>query len=201
MDVQMPIIDGLTACREIRRAEAGRRRVPIVALTTSDMTDEVDRCRAAGMDGLLTKPLQPRRLREILDRHGLGDPRAPTRDTTSTQPLRMLSPALDIERLQSLVGDDPQFMAELCRTFMASSTRLIVELRQAAAAEDRTQLKAIAHKLKGGAGSVCARRITDLCLALEHTAMVEPFPELVGVVEQLQATLDECASVIEVHFP
>jgi PAS domain S-box-containing protein len=201
MDVQMPIIDGLTACREIRRAEAGRRRVPIVALTASDMTDEVDRCRAAGMDGLLTKPLQPRRLREILDRHGLGDPRAPTRDTTSTQPLRMLSPALDIERLQSLVGDDPQFMAELCRTFMASSTRLIVELRQAAAAEDRTQLKAIAHKLKGGAGSVCARRITDLCLALEHTAMVEPFPELVGVVEQLQATLDECASVIEVHFP
>jgi hypothetical protein len=47
---------------------------------------------------------------------------------------------------------------------------------------------------------VCARRITDLSLALEHTAMVEPFTGLAGVVEQIQATLDECASVIEVHF-
>jgi two-component system sensor histidine kinase/response regulator len=201
MDMQMPIMDGLTACREIRRAEAGGRRVPIVALTASAMTDELDRCLAAGMDGLLTKPLQPQRLREILDRHGLGDPRAAARDTASTQPLRVLSPALDIERLQTLVGDDPQFMAELCRTFMASSTSLIVELRQAVAVADRPQLKALAHKLKGGAGSVCARRITDLALALEHTAMVEPFAELNGVVEQLQATLDECASIIEVHFP
>ncbi|HEX3835843.1 MAG TPA: response regulator [Steroidobacteraceae bacterium] len=201
MDVQMPIMDGLTASREIRRAEAGGRRVPIVALTASAMTDELDRCRAAGMDGMLTKPLQPQRLRETLDRHGLGDPRAAARDTTSTQPLRVLAPALDIERLQGLVGDDPQFMAELCRTFMASSARLIVELRHALSTRDRTQLKALAHKLKGGAGSVCARRITDLSLALEHTAMVEPFTDLAGVVDQIQATLDECASVIEVHFP
>jgi two-component system sensor histidine kinase/response regulator len=201
MDMQMPIMDGLTACREIRRAEAGGRRVPIVALTASAMTDELDRCLTAGMDGLLTKPLQPQRLREILDRHGLGDPRVAAREPAGTAPLRVLAPALDIARLQILVGDDPQFMAELCRTFMASSTRLLVELRQAIAVQDRTQLKALAHKLKGGAGSVCARRITDLSLALEHTAMVEPFAELVGVVEQLQATLDECASIIEVHFP
>jgi HPt (histidine-containing phosphotransfer) domain-containing protein len=153
------------------------------------------------MDGLLTKPLQPRRLREILDLHGLGDPRAAARDATGSQPPCARAPALDIERLQTLVGDDPQFMAELCRTFMASSTRLIVDLRQAIAAQDRTQLKALAHKLKGGAGSVCARRITDLSLALEHTAMVESFTELAGMVEQIQATLDECASAIEVHFP
>jgi PAS domain S-box-containing protein len=201
MDVQMPIMDGLTASREIRRAEAGGRRVPIVALTASAMTDELDRCRAAGMDGMLTKPLQPQRLREILDRHGLGNPRSAARDTASTQPLRVLAPALDIERLQALVGDDPQFMAELCRTFMASSARLMVELRQALSAQDRAQLKALAHKLKGGAGSVCARRITDLSLALEHTAMAEPLADLEGVVDQIQATLDECASVIEVHFP
>jgi CheY-like chemotaxis protein len=201
MDMQMPIMDGLTACREIRRAEAGGRRIPIVALTASAMTDELDRCLAAGMDGMLTKPLQPQRLREILDRHGLGDPRAASRDTTGSQPLRVLAPALDIERLRTLIGDDPQFMGELCRTFLASSTRLLVELRQALTTRDRAQLKALAHKLKGGAGSVCARRITDLSLALEHTALVEPFPELTAVVEQLQATLDECASIIEVHFP
>ena len=193
MDVQMPIMDGLTATREIRRAEGPGRRVPIVALTASALTDELDRCLAAGMDGLLTKPLQPPRLREMLDRHGLG--------TSRTQPLRMIAPALDVARLRTLVGDDPQFMAELCRTFLASSTRLLEELRQAVAAEDRGQLKSIAHKLKGGAGSVCAQRVTELCLALEHTALGAPVAELAGVVDQIRAALGECASVIEVYFP
>src|ERR1700733_3809598 len=193
MDVQMPIMDGLTATREIRRAEIPGRRVPIVALTASAMTDELDRCLAAGMDGLLTKPLQPLRLREMLDRHGLGSVR--------TQALRVVAPAVDIARLRTQVGDDPQFMAELCRTFLASSSRLIEELAQAVAAVDREQLKALAHKLKGGAGSVCAQRVTDLCLALEHTALVAPTAELAGVVDQIQAAMVECTSVIEVNFP
>ncbi len=201
MDVQMPIMDGLTATREIRRCETPGTRVPIVALTASAMTDELDRCLVAGMDGMLTKPLQPLRLREMLDRHGLGSTRSGGRDGATAQLQRARTPPLDLERLLTLVGDDPQFMAELCRTFMASSARLIEELRQALIAEDREQLKALAHKLKGGAVSVCAQRITDLAAALEHTAPVEPFSELTGVVDQIQATLDECASVVEVRFP
>ena len=201
MDVQMPIMDGLTAAREIRRAEPSGKRVPIVALTASAMTDELDRCLAAGMDGLLTKPLQQLRLRDVLERHGLGSTRdATVRDGVRSPVERVVAPALDVARLRTLVGDDPQFMEELCRTFMASSTRLIEELRQAVASEDRPQVKALAHKLKGGAGSVCAQRITDLALALEHTALVAPIAELAGVVEQIRAAVGECASVIEVIF-
>ncbi|HTY95053.1 MAG TPA: response regulator [Steroidobacteraceae bacterium] len=200
MDVQMPVMDGLTAAREIRRAETPGRHVPIIALTASAMTDELERCRAAGMDDLLTKPLQPLRLREILDRHGLGNPRDAARDGARSQPLRALVPAVDFERLRELVGDDPQFMEELCRTFLASSTRLVEELRQAAASGDRVQLKALAHKLKGGAGSVCARRIMDLSLALEHTAPNAAAGELATAVEQIRAALGECANMIEVRF-
>jgi CheY-like chemotaxis protein len=201
MDVQMPIMDGLSATREIRRAETTGMRIPIVALTASAMTDELDRCLAAGMDGLLTKPLQPLRLREVLDRHGLGGPREVAHDGAPGPPLRAVAAALDIEQLRTLVGDDPQFMAELCRTFMASSAQLIEELRQAAAAADRPQLQALAHKLKGGAGSVCAQRASDLALALERTAEVASEAELAATVEQLQAALAECVRVIQVHFP
>jgi CheY-like chemotaxis protein len=194
-------MDGLTATREIRRAEPAGTRLPVVALTASAMTDELDRCLAAGMDGLLTKPLQPLRLREILDRHGLGISRDPSREAVRTQPVRALAPALDIAHLRSLVGEDPQFMEELCRTFLASSTRLYEELRQAVADTERAQLKTLAHKLRGGSGSVCAQRITDLALALERTAPSAPLAELAGLVEQIGAALGECASVIEVNFP
>ncbi|MEJ0005074.1 MAG: response regulator [Steroidobacteraceae bacterium] len=121
MDVQMPIMDGLTATREIRRTEAAGRRVPILALTASAMTDEIERYLAAGMDGLLTKPLQPLRLREMLDRHGLGNSRDGAFDTARTQPVRLIATALDLARLTALVGDDPPFMAQLCRTFMPAA--------------------------------------------------------------------------------
>ena len=67
MDVQMPNMDGLTATRRIRAAEApGARRVPIVALTANVLPEQVERCIEAGMDDHLGKPIHPERLLEIL---------------------------------------------------------------------------------------------------------------------------------------
>jgi two-component system, sensor histidine kinase and response regulator len=70
MDLQMPVMDGYAATREIRMKEQGSR-VPIIALTANAMTGQFERCIAADMDGLLTKPLLPDRLRETLERFGL----------------------------------------------------------------------------------------------------------------------------------
>ena len=59
MDVHMPVMDGLTATREIRRMQAGLgRRTPILALTANVQADQVARCLDAGMDGHLAKPIQ-----------------------------------------------------------------------------------------------------------------------------------------------
>jgi signal transduction histidine kinase/ActR/RegA family two-component response regulator len=60
MDVQMPVMDGPTACRLIRGKEAatGRRRTPIVALTANAMAHQVAEYYAAGMDGFVPKPIQ-----------------------------------------------------------------------------------------------------------------------------------------------
>ncbi len=201
MDVQMPIMDGLTATREIRRQEGQGRYIPIIALTASAMTDELDRCLQAGMDGLLTKPLEPLRLREFMDRHGLRSARDATLESARGQPVPTGAAALDLPRLRTLVGDDPQFLKELCQTFMASGARLITELRHAALAEERTQLRALAHKLKGGAGSVCAQRVADLCATLENAAPASPSAELTSVVDQIGAELSDCASFVAVQFP
>jgi len=59
MDVHMPVMDGLTATREIRRMEAGSGyRTPILALTANVQADQVARCLDSGMDGHLAKPIQ-----------------------------------------------------------------------------------------------------------------------------------------------
>jgi signal transduction histidine kinase len=60
MDVQMPVMDGPTACREIRAREArtGRGRTPIIALTANAMSHQVAEYRAAGMDAFVPKPIE-----------------------------------------------------------------------------------------------------------------------------------------------
>jgi two-component system, sensor histidine kinase and response regulator len=69
MDCQMPELDGYEATREIRTRERGLQHIPIVALTAHAMKDDDLKCKAAGMDDHLTKPLNRERLRLCLDRH------------------------------------------------------------------------------------------------------------------------------------
>jgi two-component system sensor histidine kinase/response regulator len=57
MDVQMPEMNGLQATTQIRREEAVGAHVPIVAMTASAMSEERDRCLAAGMDAFISKPV------------------------------------------------------------------------------------------------------------------------------------------------
>jgi CheY-like chemotaxis protein len=68
-DLQMPNLDGFGLAARIRAGEAeGAGRLPIVALTASDAAGDADRCRAAGMDGLVAKPASTEALRALVAR-------------------------------------------------------------------------------------------------------------------------------------
>jgi signal transduction histidine kinase/streptogramin lyase/ActR/RegA family two-component response regulator len=67
MDCQMPNMDGYQAASEIRRAEEPGCRIPIVALTANAMSGDREKCRDAGMDDYLTKPLRMEELARTLE--------------------------------------------------------------------------------------------------------------------------------------
>jgi two-component system sensor histidine kinase/response regulator len=67
MDMQMPVMDGLEATRRIR-ARTDRPRIPVIAMTANAMAADRDLCLQAGMDEVLTKPVEPDRLIEAVQR-------------------------------------------------------------------------------------------------------------------------------------
>ncbi len=75
MDIQMPVMNGIRATREIRRLEDGTgRRTPIIALTAHALKEDRDRCMAAGVDGYLTKPIVLDDLCEALNQFVVPEP-------------------------------------------------------------------------------------------------------------------------------
>jgi CheY-like chemotaxis protein len=67
LDVQLPGMDGLTVCRELRAAGLTG---PILAVSSAAMAEQVESGRAAGFDGYLVKPIAPAELREAVRRYG-----------------------------------------------------------------------------------------------------------------------------------
>lgn len=68
MDVQMPELDGLETTRRIRAVDSPvlNHRIPVIAVTAHALDGYQNICRDAGMDGYITKPITPDRLREVL---------------------------------------------------------------------------------------------------------------------------------------
>lgn len=69
MDLQMPEMDGIEATRKIREMEkSGTKKTPIVAMTANTMPSDLEKCREAGMDGFLPKPIKPATIQEEIHR-------------------------------------------------------------------------------------------------------------------------------------
>ncbi|KAI5063146.1 hypothetical protein GOP47_0021693 [Adiantum capillus-veneris] len=81
MDVQMPICDGFSATAQIRELERAQQRAiytPIIAMTAHAMSGDGDRCLAAGMDYYISKPLNAKKLQEMLHGFATGAIRGPS---------------------------------------------------------------------------------------------------------------------------
>jgi CheY-like chemotaxis protein len=86
MDMRMPEMDGLEATRRIRAFPTPHGRVPILALTAGVLPEDIAECEAAGMDGLVAKPVEYTKLMQtIADTVGARQPGWGTNGTASSQ--------------------------------------------------------------------------------------------------------------------
>jgi two-component system sensor histidine kinase/response regulator len=158
MDLQMPVMDGMTATRKIREWETSGH-IPIVALTANAMTGDRELCEAAGMDGYLTKPIEVERLRSVLTKFGLAKNEA--------QATPNPGPPVDLSGFGSITGGDKTFAQELVATFIASGEQQLAEISYAVATPNRAALAKAAHKLKGASANIHAHRLKALAEQME----------------------------------
>jgi len=207
LDLQMPLMDGYAATNCLRKLEQGRRRTPIIALTASAMTGQLDRCLEAGMDDLLTKPLDVRRLQAVLDRLGMRAERgsgdvAGEPNTGGPVPVEItldeaavvqivaaspLEPPLDVAAFDELTGGEAEFERELAHTFIHTSEELLAELGHAVGHGDRGALSRAAHSLKGASANIHARPLRALCAELEANAAAFTDVELMRHIARIGA--------------
>jgi PAS domain S-box-containing protein len=198
MDLQMPIMDGLTATRAIRDYETGRTRTPIVALTANAMSGQLERCLEAGMNGFLSKPLEIPRLHETLERFGLAV--EPSAEALPSVPASA-SAAVNLVRLHDITDGDAEFTYELASTFIDSGYQILQEIADAHAAVDRPALARAAHKLKGSSANIHADGVRDLAHTLEAQAIALDQPRLQDLIEQLHREFVSAANFLQENVP
>jgi two-component system sensor histidine kinase/response regulator len=163
-DLHMPEMDGYELTAAIRAEEQAGQRTPILALTANALKGEAERCRAAGMNNYLSKPLQ------------LADLKAALEEWLPHDGLRRRP--VDTGVLESLVGDDPDVIAGFLASFRRSLAEIAQQMERALESGEYTEVGALAHKLKSSAHTIGATRLAGICARMEAAGVSENVADL-----------------------
>jgi signal transduction histidine kinase/CheY-like chemotaxis protein len=172
MDMQMPVMDGLTATAEIRKDERFKD-LPILAMTANATAEDRARCEAAGMNDHIAKPIVPRVLFDALLRwvpHGERElPDIPDAEgmTESTQEALPEIPGIDTATGVERVGGNVTAYRKLLAKFAENQADALDKLREAVTEGDQELSVRIAHTLKGVSGSIGADALYEAAAELE----------------------------------
>jgi len=212
MDMQMPVMDGVTAASLLRRDPA-LARMPILAMTANAMQIDRDRCIAAGMDDFVTKPIDPDALwlalrRWVKPRAGLGTPHPAAASTASAteeaipQGITGLDTQLGLRRV---MGKRSLYLSML-RKFVTGQGAVAAQIRSALDGGQNELAQRLAHTLRGLAGNIGASGLQEAAGRVEMAiAQAQPretvdallasmAQTLAAIVQPLAATLGDTAS-------
>ena len=194
MDLQMPEMDGYQATREIR-SDSRFAGFPIIAMTAHATIEERQKCLDAGMNGHVSKPIDPSSLFDTLERF------APTVKRPAVPPLEPARPAVaDVDELPdvpglnaaeglSRVNGNRKLYRKLLRQFSSTKADAARRIASALAENDRALAERLAHTVRGVAGNIGAPAVQNAAAHLEKAiAGSAPAAEI----EVLRASLEEC---------
>jgi CheY-like chemotaxis protein len=204
MDCHMPEMDGFEATRLLREREALDGRTPVIAMTAGVLTEDRERCRTAGMDDFVAKPIDVEHLRRTLVKWIKKSDVAPREDSVPVESAAVTAvTALSLPRLDMLRSLGPAdgwgLLPQILAAFLETSDAQRDELHAAVDAHDRERLGRAAHRLRGAAANIGADPLAEACAEVERlaaTASSDLMPELRQIDDRLTATRSELELVL-----
>jgi PAS domain S-box-containing protein len=198
MDVQMPVMDGITATKRIRDEASPvlDHRVPIVALTAHAMAEDREVCLAAGMNDYLSKPIQPDKLAAVLERwmrrHEGQEEEPSLGETEAVAPVAAASGSavFDGNVLLGLLDGDREAADEILKEYLADTPRQLSALRAALAGDDVEAARRHAHSLKGASASVGAEALRAAAYEVERAAAAGDRDAAGGLADRAEEELE-----------
>jgi two-component system sensor histidine kinase/response regulator len=203
-DLNMPEMDGYDLTLQIRLAEAGCKRMTIIALTANALKGEAERCLAVGMDDYLSKPAPLAALTEALEKWLPAAGPCKASPGALSAPGHSSSVPVQVSALEALVGTDPELIQELLQEFAVSAARLAAELTRACREGQSRAAAEVAHKLKSSSRSVGALQLSKLTAAMETAGNAEDpalLTKLLPSFEREMASVDEYLRALRVARP
>jgi two-component system, sensor histidine kinase and response regulator len=201
MDVQMPVMDGLSATERIRTFE-DRQSLPIIAMTAHAMRGDRERCLEAGMNAYVPKPIAAMELLDVLEASVAQSRRLQCSEKTCHsqesktmasglhEPSDRTGPVLNLAIARQRLGGDEELLRDLANFFIEDAPRLLDDTRQALDDRDLESATRSAHSLKGLASNFEAVTAVEWAQKLETSArsgqiegsfrLVGPLAEEVG---------------------
>jgi len=188
VDVQMPEMDGLETTRVIRRkvAHVVNPEMKIIAVTAFTHPETRIKCKEAGMDDFLPKPISLESIRATIARArgskavqepAAGSPKPPLPAPPSELPAEDRADVFDRNGFLSRLNGNEEAMKEIIEVFMKNAPEKIRALKDLLRTETRENLALQAHSLAGAAANIGAERLRKLAKQLEHAAEARNFTE------------------------
>jgi CheY-like chemotaxis protein/HPt (histidine-containing phosphotransfer) domain-containing protein len=207
MDVQMPVMDGLEATRGIRAELPGGARIPVVGLTANALKDQVDACRAAGMDEVIAKPIERDRLEAVLERYapavGARTGRhviRPPAERPHVEPPAPRGGEISMSRFREVTMGDATLARGLVESFEYSATEACLDVEGGLDRGDFKLVQRAAHTLVGASANMGAVRLESVAAAMEQAAhqmdAAALRPLVVAARRRLASALDELKSLL-----
>ncbi|RAU44601.1 response regulator [Pseudomonas sp. RIT412] len=161
VDCNMPVMNGYDLARAIRSQEHATGRTPctLLGFTANAQPEEKQRCRDAGMDDCLFKPISLTALNDRLARI----PPTPAAKAPEASQL-----PFEMDSIVTLTGDRPEMIEHLIKQLISSCRDDANELREAISRGNRQGIHDTAHKIKGAARIISANEVIALCTQLEQ---------------------------------
>lgn len=195
MDMQMPVMDGLSTTREIRK-NPKYADLPIIALTANVMVSEQNAILAAGMNDHIGKPIDPDHLVATLAKW--VHPARSAESSTRHEPAPRIASASAAEQLPDLpgvkvsasvrrIGGNVALYYSLLEKFRINEKQVVSQIREALTANDPKTAERLAHTLKGIAGTLGAESLQSRAEQLENNiknGVFDNFESLMSQVDQ-----------------